>query len=60
VYAVASGKGGVGRKSVGTVEPGRCSAAQGRKVGVVEADNLRVFGAAMLGATGHARPRSSR
>ncbi|GAB2839452.1 Mrp/NBP35 family ATP-binding protein [Actinoallomurus bryophytorum] len=51
VYAVASGKGGVGKSSV-TVNLAAAMAAQGRKVGVVDADIYGHSIPRMLGVTG--------
>jgi ATP-binding protein involved in chromosome partitioning len=51
VYAVASGKGGVGKSSV-TVNLAAAMAAQGRKVGVVDADIYGHSVPRMLGVTG--------
>src|SRR6476469_7655765 len=51
VYAVASGKGGVGKSSV-TVNLAAALAAQGRKVGVVDADIYGHSVPRMLGVTG--------
>src|ERR1700745_3400246 len=51
VYAVASGKGGVGKSSV-TVNLAAALAAQGRKVGVVDADIYGHSIPRMLGVTG--------
>ena len=51
VYAVASGKGGVGKSSV-TVNLAAALAAQGRKVGVVDADIYGFSVPRMLGVTG--------
>jgi ATP-binding protein involved in chromosome partitioning len=51
VYAVASGKGGVGKSSV-TVNLAASLAAQGRKVGVVDADIYGHSVPRMLGVTG--------
>jgi ATP-binding protein involved in chromosome partitioning len=51
VYAVASGKGGVGKSSV-TVNLAAAMAASGRKVGVVDADIYGHSVPRMLGVTG--------
>jgi ATP-binding protein involved in chromosome partitioning len=51
VYAIASGKGGVGKSSV-TVNLAAAMAAQGRKVGVVDADIYGHSVPRMLGVTG--------
>jgi ATP-binding protein involved in chromosome partitioning len=51
VYAVASGKGGVGKSSV-TVNLAAAMVAQGRKVGVVDADIYGHSVPRMLGVTG--------
>src|SRR5436305_568669 len=51
VYAVASGKGGVGKSSV-TVNMAAALAASGRKVGVVDADIYGHSVPRMLGVTG--------
>ncbi|MQA96367.1 MAG: P-loop NTPase [Streptosporangiales bacterium] len=52
VYAVASGKGGVGKSSV-TVNIAAALAATGQKVGVVDADIYGHSIPRMLGVTGH-------
>ena len=57
VYAVASGKGGVGKSSV-TVNLAAAMAAAGLPVGVVDADIYGFSVPRMLGVTG-GRPRSS-
>jgi ATP-binding protein involved in chromosome partitioning len=51
VYAIASGKGGVGKSSV-TVNLAAAMAAQGRKVGIVDADIYGHSVPRMLGVTG--------
>src|ERR1700748_3009216 len=55
VYAVASGKGGVGKSSV-TVNLGAALAASGQKVGVVDADIYGHSVPRMLGVTGRPTP----
>jgi ATP-binding protein involved in chromosome partitioning len=55
VYAVASGKGGVGKSSV-TVNLAAALAASGQKVGVVDADIYGHSVPRMLGVTGHPTP----
>src|ERR1700749_3390599 len=55
VYAVASGKGGVGKSSV-TVNLAAALAATGQKVGVVDADIYGHSVPRMLGVTGRPRP----
>jgi ATP-binding protein involved in chromosome partitioning len=55
VYAVASGKGGVGKSSV-TVNLAAAMAAAGRKVGVVDADIYGHSVPRMLGVTGRPTP----
>src|SRR6516162_5565114 len=55
VYAVASGKGGVGKSSV-TVNLAVALAAAGRKVGVVDADIYGHSVPRMLGVTGRPTP----
>ncbi len=55
VYAVASGKGGVGKSSV-TVNLAAALAAAGRKVGVVDADIYGHSVPRMLGVTGRPTP----
>jgi ATP-binding protein involved in chromosome partitioning len=55
VYAVASGKGGVGKSSV-TVNLAAALAASGRKVGVVDADIYGHSVPRMLGVTGRPTP----
>jgi ATP-binding protein involved in chromosome partitioning len=55
VYAVASGKGGVGKSSV-TVNIAAALAASGQKVGVVDADIYGHSVPRMLGATGRPTP----
>jgi ATP-binding protein involved in chromosome partitioning len=55
VYAIASGKGGVGKSSV-TVNLAAAMAAQGLKVGVVDADIYGHSVPRMLGATGRPTP----
>jgi ATP-binding protein involved in chromosome partitioning len=55
VYAVASGKGGVGKSSV-TVNVAAAMAAAGRKVGVVDADIYGHSVPRMLGVTGRPTP----
>jgi ATP-binding protein involved in chromosome partitioning len=57
VYAVASGKGGVGKSSV-TANLAAALAAQGLRVGVVDADIYGFSIPRMLGVEG-ARPRST-
>jgi ATP-binding protein involved in chromosome partitioning len=52
VFAVASGKGGVGKSSV-TVNLALAMAAQGRKVGIVDADIYGHSVPAMLGVADH-------
>src|SRR6202043_1387193 len=55
VYAVASGKGGVGKSSV-TVNLAAALAASGHKVGVVDADICGPSVPRMLGVTGRPTP----
>src|ERR1700757_5048103 len=55
VYAVASGKGGVGKSSV-TVNVAAALAASGQKVGVVDADIYGHSVPRMLGVTGRPTP----
>ena len=55
VYAVASGKGGVGKSSV-TVNMAAALAASGQKVGVVDADIYGHSVPRMLGVTGRPTP----
>ena len=55
VYAVASGKGGVGKSSV-TVNLAAALAASGRRVGVVDADIYGHSVPRMLGVTGRPTP----
>jgi len=55
VYAVASGKGGVGKSSV-TVNLAAALAASGHKVGVIDADIYGHSVPRMLGATGRPTP----
>ena len=55
VYAVASGKGGVGKSSV-TVNLAAALAASGQKVGVVDADIYGHSVPRMLGVTGRPTP----
>ena len=57
VYCVASGKGGVGKSSV-TVNLAAAMAAEGQKVGVVDADIYGHSRAAHAGRRRHGRPRS--
>jgi ATP-binding protein involved in chromosome partitioning len=57
VYAIASGKGGVGKSSV-TVNLALALAKQGLKVGVVDADIYGHSVPAMLGVADSAPPRS--
>ena len=57
VYAIASGKGGVGKSSV-TVNLALSMAGQGMKVGIVDADIYGHSVPAMLGVATPGRPRS--